>query len=371
MENPFGLSEIHPDPPLARRGFDEPSEPLDKGEGGGELTFNNPTFETRRAELPAPVRRYADRLRARALAVCAKYGAADVAELFGGATGPSGAGIPPADAKEIMSLLERLAYVLDNKKFAPGMELEEKKEALYGTERAKLSEFFGRMIEVPDLPEGITLEKMWEWERKRLELHYLPPVDMSEESPEGWVRPDFRNIDPKQLPPGAMLLPGCWVLVDGRPKPKYEDGDQYYKDDEDLLEPVLIKLRKRGLIEGFRHVLSRFNVSPEELEKPEVATAFAEAMGLANPNREFPNPNPQAAVSLPRMIEFNVLGNLYHPEWGRPPSDCYEWFSDRHQGGRRRLRGGYSDGGGLAYVYWGHPVYRDGRTGFRTLGRFR
>ena len=152
-------------------------------------------------------------------------------------------------------------------------------------------------------------ELMERWEALGLELHYLPPIDMSKEGGlKKWVRPDFKNIDPSQLSPDAMLLPGCWVLVDGRKKPEYdESGNQNYGNDGNFLGPVLEKLRKKGLVEKSERPMSRFSVSPEELEKPVVAAAIAEAMGLG-----------PGQVSLPRMVEFNVLGNLHHPEWGGP-----------------------------------------------------
>jgi len=68
------------------------------------------------------------------------------------------------------------------------------------------------------------------------------------------------------------------------------------------------------------------------------------------------------------MIEFNILGNIHHPEWGE--SNCSEWFSDQYKAGLRRLLGGDSDFGGLAYVYSDDPVNRHGGIGFRALGRF-
>ena len=227
-------------------------------------------------------------------------------------------------------------------------------------EKKKLSEFFGRPIDVPPLPYEITPERIAEWKEKKLELHYLPDIDVSKETDLiNWIKPDFQYIEESDLPPGAMKLPGCWILVDAREKPEYKNGDQNYTNDEDFLGTVLEDLRSKGLIQLFKQSQSRFDISPEELEKPEVIAAIAEACGL----------EPEQ-ISTPRMIEFNILGNIHHPEWGEPPSTCSEWFSDIYKADQGRLRGGRSDDGGLADVCWRGPDYRYGNIGFRCLGRF-
>ena len=225
-------------------------------------------------------------------------------------------------------------------------------------EKQKLREFFGRDIAVPPLPEGITLEQVQAWEKQHLKLHYLPPIDMAKETElEHWIKPDYQYINESDLPKDAMLLPGSWLLVDERPKPKYESGNQQYDNDTDFLGPVLEELRQKGLIQSFKHPGSRFYISPQELENPAVIEAIARAYNL----------KPEQ-ITLPRMIEFNVLGNIHHPEWGE--SNCSEWFSDQHKAGLKRLDGGNSVNGGLAYVGSRGPGVRSGNIGFRALGRF-
>ena len=382
MENPFSnVNSPGLRPSSLNEGglVKEPSEPslvssiggsASGGKGGqGELTLKGQNggveFETRRSELPLPVRSHADRLYAAIKNIYAKYGVSSVAELHAKiASGKKPRNLKPgelkSDSAELSRLVDKLQGLLERKGFAPGEEFEAKKEMLYETERAKLSEFFEREIQVPPLPEEITLERMERWEALGLELHYLPPIDMAKEGDlKKWVKPDFKNVDPSQFPKDVMLLPGRWVLSDGRRKPRYENGNQNYENDGNFLGPVLEMLRKKGLIENFKHPRSRFNVSPEELEKPEVAAAIAQAMGLE-----------PGQVSLPRMVEFNVIGNIHHPEWGQPPSDCGEWFADKYQARQRRLSGGLSDDGGLAYVNWCDPVDRGDDVGFRPIGCF-
>ena len=273
---------------------------------------------------------------------------------------------PDLEAEELQRLINEVldedlppghADLLLGKDSDAKAELSPELLAIMEHEQQKLHDFFGRDIEVPPLPEGITAEQVQAWEAQHLKLHYLPLIDMSKEDIEGWIKPDFKYLTESDLPKDAMLLPGSWLLVDERPKPKYESGNQQYDNDTDFLGPVLEELRQKGLIQSFKHPGSRFYISPQELENPAVIEAIARAYNL----------KPEQ-ITLPRMIEFNVLGNIHHPEWGE--SNCSEWFSDQYKAGLERLYGGRSDYGGLAYVYSLDPDDRNDFIGFRALGRF-
>jgi hypothetical protein len=67
---------------------------------------------------------------------------------------------------------------------------------------------------------------------------------------------------------------------------------------------------------------------------------------------------------LPKYLEFNLLGNLHHPEWGE--TNTWEWFEDEIKGGDR-LDGGNSSYGGLAGVGDSFPAYSNDGFGFRPL----
>jgi len=131
-----------------------------------------------------------------------------------------------------------------------------------------------------------------------------------------------------------------------------------YVADEDFLGPVLEDLRNRGLIENYQNSQSRFNISFSELEKPEVKKALAKACGL-EPDQ----------ISIPHMIEFNILGSIHHPEWG--DSNCTEWFADKYDSGKKVLTGGSCQDGGFAHVTDTGPDNRPARNGFRLVGRFQ
>ena len=229
-------------------------------------------------------------------------------------------------------------------------------------EAAKLSAFFGESITVPPLPREITPERIKNWERLGFELHYLPPMDMTEDADfPGWEKKPrsrfYEEIAAGRIAKDATLLPGAWVLVDGRQKPSYAKGAQMY--DHDPLAPVLEDLNRRGLISQRNwtkklDAKSRFGLSPEDFTKPEVMNAFAEALDLK-----------PGQASLTETIVWNVLANIHHPEWGT--TDTSEWQKETRGSGGRLVSGG-SDLGGASDVLWhGRPSEY---VGFRPLGRF-
>jgi len=230
-------------------------------------------------------------------------------------------------------------------------------------EAAKLKAFFGESITVPPLPREITPERMKNWERMGFELHYLPPIDMTDDADfPGWEKKPHRwfyeAIAAGRIAKDATMLPGAWVLVDGRQKPRYAKGAQMY--DHDPLAPVLADLNRRGLISQSNYdgtekldPRSRFGLSPEDFTKPEVMNAFAKALDLE-----------QGQASLTEAIVWNVLANIHYPEWGT--TDTTEWQKETDSDGR--LASGCSDSSGASAVYrYGRPY---DSVGFRPLGRF-
>ena len=320
---------------------------------GESQTQTSPTIEILK-QYPPSVLEYLDNINAQLQAIYKKYNVKDSLELAEYAEKHRSRQML-ADMELYYQLLEAGKKCVETKRVPDSETFKE----IIEHEKQKLQAFFGRDIDVPPLPEGITGVKIEAWEKQHLKLHYLPLIDMAEETKlEHWIKPDFQYITESDLPKDAMLLPGSWLLVDERPKPTYENGNQQYDNDTDFLGPVLEELRQKGLIQSFEHPGSRFYISPQELENPAVIEAIARAYNL----------KPEQ-ITLPRMIEFNILGNIHHPEWGE--SNCSEWFSDQYKAGLERLSGGFSDVGGLAFVRSRGPVGRRfGYIGFRALGRF-
>jgi len=119
-------------------------------------------------------------------------------------------------------------------------------------------------------------------------------------------------------------------------------------------------LRAKKVIEGYTVKGSRFNLSPQELDKGAVRKAFAKAMKI--------DVIPNMQTTLPRALEFNLLGNIHYAHLDK--TNSYEWFEDPYQKGSGRLYGGDSGLGGLSDVNWDDSARRYGGIGFRVLGRF-
>jgi hypothetical protein len=222
-------------------------------------------------------------------------------------------------------------------------------------ETESLRNFFGYDVEVPSLPDEVTPERYEKWKEMGFELHYLPAEEMKKDSnfpgwktkPRDWF---YENIKNKKVDADAATLPAAWVLSDTREKPQYQDGKQMYEND--ILAETLEDLRKKKVITDFEVKGSRFRISWDELHKPEVKKAIAEALDV-----------PEDSLRLPRAIEWNYLGNAYHPKWGE--TDTWEWFEDSLEKGARRLDGGHSGDGGLSFVSWDAPSDRYDDLGFR------
>ncbi len=236
---------------------------------------------------------------------------------------------------------------------------------LLDREAESLRNFFGYDIEVPELPEEITPERYEKWKEMGLELHYLPDEELDEgRDLPGWKKkpgtrytPDkkwgiefFDEVKNGNLPKETLKLPAAWILVDTREKPQYQDGKQKYADD--ILAETLEDLRKKKVITDFKVKDSRYNISWDELNKPEVKKAIAEALDV-----------PPESLRLPRAIEWNYMGNVYYPKWGG--ANTWEWFEDSYMKGQGRLDGGSSGDGGLSIVRWDDPDGRSAGLGFR------
>lgn len=221
-------------------------------------------------------------------------------------------------------------------------------------------------IEIPHPPQEL-LDVQARLKEKGIDIfeaHYLPDVVLEKDSQfPGWqVRPDdwfWETINAGVISEDAKRLPGMWILIDGRSRPNYERGTQMYANDP--FAPILQDLRKEGRIkipDNVKHVprTSGFGVSLDEVESQVIPRVAEEILGIESQR-----------VRVPKEIEFNVLGNLHHPEWGQ--TNTWEWLYDK-LGNLSRLIGGHLDGGGLASVRDYYPTFRIDRIGFRLLAEF-
>ena len=235
-------------------------------------------------------------------------------------------------------------------------------------EQAAWHQRFPDMGDIPHPPQALvdTLRIAKEQGITFFEAHFLPQVTLSKDKirigrktdnyPAGWVKPNdwfFDNIGKKDgIPKESLTIPPGWILVDNTPKPAYENGAQMYQNDP--LRRRLADLQTAGSIPTTSVSGSRFNISWDQ-RKQHIDPMLTDLLQLSGE---------KGYVTVPSEASFNVLGNMFHTEWGE--TNTYEWLNDSF-GTARRLYGGDSDLGGLADVhYWLSDDPRNG-LGFRPL----
>ncbi len=213
--------------------------------------------------------------------------------------------------------------------------------------RAEIKSYFGKDLEVPTPPQDLfeTLEEFTARGITRFdEVYYQPGLQLKKNDrfwkPRGRVKPEasfWRQIEDGNYPEDVTRLPEGWFIGDKRGKPMYDNGQQRYGTD-DYMEALMVALRGASDgIEKYEYVpdYSRAGASPIEIEG-KILPAFKEASGA------------KGNVRGRKYLEFNVRGNIAHPEWGQ--TNTWEWFADPVFQGGDRLFGGASDSGGLACV---------------------
>lgn len=223
------------------------------------------------------------------------------------------------------------------------------------------SKFFAEKIAAFEVPNSFykTEERLREIGFTRFERLVLPSRALREDDTfwEGKVKSEplfWKQLQTGNIELQSAILQEGLSLIDGRPKPDYQNGEQRYEDDK-FMEDMIRELQRKGEIKRYSSVPdgSRFGRASLEIEQvilPELARAIGkDALGSGG-----------RVVNNSYMI-FNVVGNMRHPEWG--DTNTREWFSDKFSF-VHRLVGGDSDHGGLAHV---HVAPSDSRTDFMSF----
>ncbi len=238
---------------------------------------------------------------------------------------------------------------------------------LRARERRILSKFFGREISVPLPPSELcaVMARAGAIGWHAAEAHFLPPEKLERDvkipgwtdKPEPWF---WDKVKDGEILGEAGNLGGVWVIIDGACRPIYMKGDQMYFADP--FAPVLSQLRSEGKIkvpQGFEHIpaTSRFGISYDELQVYVLPT-IADYLGVD-----------LRQVRVPRVIEYNVLGNMGHREWGI--TDTWEYLTDRCVGDDHLAAGNLIGAHGLSHFSFGKSSERISNVGFRPMVVFK
>lgn len=232
---------------------------------------------------------------------------------------------------------------------------------LITSEKAAWSKFLGQEINIPTPPQELidTLNKAQKIGWIAAEAHFFPKIQFEQGlNFPGWsVKPEdyyWQKIKEAKIPPDAATFEGIWVVADGSQKPQYQHGIQMYENDP--FSSILAKLRKDGEIQvpdWNNHIpaTSRFGINNDELQIY-VNPAIVDLLGV----------QPEQ-VRQPKAIEFNILGNLFHPEWGE--TNTWEWFEDKFSRHNLHLIG---SGGDYAHGNLGRMNFGSCRDNYDNLG---
>ncbi|MEI8360919.1 MAG: hypothetical protein WCG01_02230 [bacterium] len=220
-------------------------------------------------------------------------------------------------------------------------------------EAVALEKFFGNKIKVLHVPATVTPEQYMEWQELGMELHYLPDVDMSKDvGCPGWQnkldKSFYDLVADGTLPANSTRLKAGWILIEGIKKSR--DG---YVDD--LLGDVLAYLRSIFAIKSIDKGGSRFNITARELKSQSILNELAYVINV-----------PVESLGLPRAIEYSVLGNMHHPEWG--DTECNEWLADSQLIVKNLVAGWVGDNNLSSVGLTGFERSSD-NTGFRLMAR--
>lgn len=235
-------------------------------------------------------------------------------------------------------------------------------EEIVKREQKALTQFFGYEIGVPPPAELLqTMQRAEEIGWIQAEGHYIPNITMQQNSNfPGWkIKPEewfWGRFEEKGLKEGVKTLEGNWIIIDGSQKPEYQDGAQMYANDP--FTSILSSLRESGKIEKPEWTWrvassgSRFGISYDEIQT-RVNPTIAALLGVT-----------PAQVRLPRAMEYNLLGNLYHPEWGE--TSTWEFLQEIYEDAGPLLVAKKKNGGLAAYDCTSNMHHED-NLGFRPL----
>lgn len=269
----------------------------------------------RRELLDRPVRTYADKLQAELQDMWRSRGVHTLDDFKRLAREKK---IPEVVVRKYRDLTAHLVEVVRSGKLPEDAVAPEIWEIME-RERTALIQFFGRDFDVPPPPPEVTPELLEFWTDNLFTIRYLPKIKMARgEGFPGWKQEpsvDFYEVIQRGvLSAEALVLPGCWLLVDERQKPNYQvDGLQRYNRDE-LIETTLSNLQI-GLHSLPASDSSRFGRCWDDLQDETVLKAMSKSLHL-----------PSGSVRLPRLIEWNFLANTHYQAWGN--TDTAEWFED-------------------------------------------
>ncbi len=214
-------------------------------------------------------------------------------------------------------------------------------------EKALLSNFFDKKINVPVLPNWITNELLKYWQKNKFNVHYLPRVTLDEDLnlPLWKNKPKrifYKKIQRKELKEKSKKLPGKWILIDARDKPKRK-VPWIWSSEVKFLEKV--GLKPKNYLKKWNKQAHREEYLLPVLKRKGFGSRFCLTINEINDLKPFILnflKIKNKKVRLPFFIEYNYLGNAIYKQWGS--TRTWEWLEDELMNGQHLASGNTSVG---------------------------
>ncbi len=221
------------------------------------------------------------------------------------------------------------------------------KKIIINQEKKILEEFFNKKFpNLPNLPAWITNNLIQYWNKNIFHIHYLPKISLDKNLnlPLWKDKPSktfYKKIQENKLKKEAKTLPGKWILIDGRNKPKKKVAWVRSKEVWFLKK---IGLNPKKYFKKWQKQLHQHEYLINILKEKGFGSRFCLTISDINALKpfilKFLKINPQKNIRLPFFIEYNYFGNAIYKQW--QTTETWEWFEDRF-GQNQHLAGGGND----------------------------
>lgn len=234
-------------------------------------------------------------------------------------------------------------------------------------EKEILEKVFNEKINIPDLPSWVAKKDIYFWNKNIFHLHYLPKISIDEDLnfPSWQDKPNkvfYRKIKEGKLNKKAKFLPGKWILIDGRDKPKKKALWIRSKETSFLKK---IGLNPKNYFKKWDKQLHQNEYLSEPLKENGFGSRFClsihEIDNLKPFILDFLNISSKKNIRLPFFIEYNYLGNIIYKQWRT--TKTWEWFEDKLDD-NQYLAGGSKN---LTCIGWEPPDFWSTILTFRPV----
>jgi hypothetical protein len=243
-----------------------------------------------------------------------------------------------------------------------------RRSEILNKEKTIIENFFNRkFIDFPDLPAWITEDRIQFWQANLFYIHYLPKFSLDEDLklPLWQDRPSkifYKKIREGSLKKEAKILPGKWLLIDGRDKPE-KRVPWIRVNDVWLLEKM--GLNPKNYLKKWNKQLHESEYLIETLRARGFGSRFCLTIQEINDLKpfilNFLKIEQTKTIRLPFFAEYNYLGNAIYKQWRK--TETWEWFEDRLNTGQYLAGGSRS----LGDIGWEAPEFWSTILTFRPV----